>query len=91
VPTSAEWWEVLVFGKDKAARERKALEAAAEYLAAGIVRDQSRVEKAIMMVDASDLQYGVVALAERAVVALAKEYGSDPEAVLQQLLAHQPT
>ena len=84
-----------MFGKDKAprqaARERGALEAAAECLAAGIVGDQSRADKAIMMVDPMALQYRVVGLAQRAVVALAKEHGSDPEAVLQRLLAHQPT
>lgn len=82
--------EVRVFGRRKierqAAWEREALEGAGAYLLAGVAGDDRRIDAAIARVDDGALRYGIVALAQCAVSALAMERGVSPEAVMQSLI-----
>jgi hypothetical protein len=88
-------WEVDVFGKRRAereaAREQEAMEAAGEYLVAGIADDGPGIEDAVSRVDTFMLQAAVVDIAQRAVSALAQERGVGVGEVIASLISDPPT
>ena len=83
--------EVGVFSRRRTqrqrTRERQALEAAGEYLLAGIAGDQKRVDAAVTAVDTFLLQAAVVQLAQQAIAAVARERDLAPEEVVRSLIS----
>ncbi|MFD0746740.1 hypothetical protein ACFQ1L_36440 [Phytohabitans flavus] len=75
----------------QAARERQAMEAAGEYLLAGIAGEQARVDDAVSRVDTFLLQAAVVDIAQRAVCLLAQERGVTVDEVVTSLISGSPT
>jgi hypothetical protein len=67
-------------------RELEALEAAAEFLLGGLLRDEDRIDDAILKAD-NLLDFAVAELAYVAVAELARERGTTPDTVLRSLVA----
>jgi hypothetical protein len=68
------------------ARGRNLFETAADYVVASVRDDEAAADEASRRVDPGALMFGVNELARRAVVALAAERGTTPEAVARALL-----
>ncbi|MEU1011700.1 hypothetical protein [Streptomyces sp. NPDC005890] len=73
-------------GSTRDRRAHNLFEAAAVYVAARAEDDQDRIEEAAAWVSPEALSFGVSELACRAVVALARERDTSPDAVARDLL-----
>ncbi|MEU3458975.1 hypothetical protein ABZ721_03340 [Streptomyces sp. NPDC006733] len=71
---------------DRASREHNLFDAAATYVVACIADDQDRIDDAVGRVAPDALMFGVNELAQRAVLTLAREHGTEPEAMARTLL-----
>ncbi|MER5971122.1 hypothetical protein ABT112_15525 [Streptomyces sp. NPDC002055] len=69
-----------------APRGHNLFEAAAVYVAAGIEDDENRLTEAAGWVSPEALSFGVNELAQRAVLALARERRTSPQTVARDLL-----
>ncbi|GGO96272.1 hypothetical protein [Wenjunlia tyrosinilytica] len=67
-------------------RQRNLFEAAADYVVASADNDEAAKDAARSHVDPDALMFGVSELARRAVVAMAAERGTSPEAMARLLL-----
>jgi hypothetical protein len=78
-------WGVDVSGSGRSERQlKRELEAAAEYLLGGMLRDQDRIDDAVVKADRL-LDVAVGELAEVAVLALARERGTTPRRCFDRL------
>ncbi|MFF1920021.1 hypothetical protein ACFVW8_05530 [Streptomyces sp. NPDC058221] len=67
-------------------RQHNLFDAAATFVAASVEDDQDRMDEASGWVSPEALSFGVGELAQRAVLALARERGESPEGVARTLL-----